>query len=141
MSRKATLLLASLLPLTLASACSTSLDGTPVDEGGDVDPYDPEPGEPGESARVDGTYEVRSLINFSESTAGIAGVLNSLDGLSDDPAGTLIGILEASGNDFLDDLIYGFVVGLNHNVGGFPVQGFALLEQMLYFFALGSARG
>lgn len=102
MSRKATLLLASLLPLSLATACSTSLDGTPVGE--EVDPYDPEPGEPEASARVDGTYEVRSLINFSESTTGLAGVLNSLDSLSENPAGTLIEILEASGNDFLDDV-------------------------------------
>lgn len=102
MSRSASLLLAALVPLTLAGACSTSLDGRPVGE--ESDPYDPEPGEPGESARIAGTYQVRSLMNFSNSTTGVAGVLNSLENLSDDPAGTLINILEASGNDFLDDV-------------------------------------
>ncbi len=71
----------------------------------EADPSNPDPGGPDDIvARIDGTYEIHSRIDLSTSTAGLAGVLNSLDNLSADPAGTLIDILEASGVDFLDSV-------------------------------------
>lgn len=83
----------ALLPLSLLIGCAADEDPAPGDSG-------PDP--------VSGRYQVTSTYDLSQSDAVpdvIGNALEPLSGLSEDPAGTLIAVLQASGSPALNDLL------------------------------------
>jgi hypothetical protein len=104
MRTNASLILAALLPLTFGGACAADLGapGEADDPSNPTPPGQPNPDSPDSSARLDGSYEVKSQLSLDNATTGLAGILGSFDDLASNPAETIVDLLAGEGNDPLD---------------------------------------